>query len=84
MVEKITLYKTPTCFRCKNLKELLDENAIVYQEVMDLDMMDAKGITHVPVLETDAGLLDYEEAQEWIAAKSAEREVANGHNTNRQ
>lgn len=53
----IKLYSLKGCPMCGHAKSVLQEKNIPYQQVMDEKEMASKGITHVPVLETEDGNL---------------------------
>lgn len=53
----IKLYSLKGCPMCDHAKEVLTSKHIPYEQIMDADIMSAKGITHVPVLETQDGNL---------------------------
>lgn len=53
----ITLYSLKGCPMCEHAKTVLAEKRIDFTQIMDADVMSAKGITHVPVLETEDGNL---------------------------
>lgn len=53
----IKLYSLKGCPMCNHAKEVLTAKNIPYEQIMDADIMSAKGITHVPVLEKDDGNL---------------------------
>lgn len=53
----MTLYSLKGCSMCDHTKEVLTAKHIPYEQIMDADIISAKGITHVPVLETDDGNL---------------------------
>lgn len=58
------------CPKCKILKKKLDDKKIKYEECGDIELMIRKGITFLPVLETDSGkLLDFSEANEYVNNK---------------
>lgn len=62
------LYSTPGCPMCQMLAQKLTERNIEFEKIMDMDVLAAKDITHVPVLETDDGrMLDLAEAMKFIA-----------------
>jgi hypothetical protein len=48
---------------------MLTQNDISFIEEYNIDIMDEKGIDHVPMLEVDGALLNYDEALEWIEKK---------------
>lgn len=51
------LYSLKGCPMCDHAKEVLLKKNIPFEQVMDSDLMVSKGITHVPVLETEDGNL---------------------------
>lgn len=53
----IKLYSLKGCPMCDHAKEVLTSKHIPYEQIMDPDMISGKGITHVPVLETEDGNL---------------------------
>lgn len=53
----LKLYSLKGCPMCDHAKEVLAKKNIPFEQVMDADLMTAKGITHVPVLETEDGNL---------------------------
>ena len=53
----IKLYSLKGCPMCSHAKEVLSKKNIPFEQIMDADIMSAKGITHVPVLETEDGNL---------------------------
>lgn len=62
----MTLYTTEHCPRCKVLKMKLQAKNIAYVEISDVDVMTAKGIKSVPVLEVDDKLMGLDEANKFI------------------
>lgn len=63
----MTLYSTPSCPMCRMLAQKMDERHIPYEKIMDVDVLEQKGISHVPVLETDDGrMMDLAEALKFI------------------
>ncbi len=63
------LYSTPGCPMCQMLAQKMNEKNIKFEKVMDLDVLEEKNITHVPVLETDDGrLLNLPEALKYVTA----------------
>lgn len=68
-MNQFIVYCRPSCFRCKHLKSMLTQNDISFIEEYNIDIMDEKGIDHVPMLEVDGALLNYDEALEWIEKK---------------
>ena len=59
------LYSTG-CPKCKVLLKKLNEKNIQYEECNDTEIMKAKGIQLLPVLEINGDLLDFKQATEWI------------------
>ena len=53
----LKLYSLKGCPMCDHAKEILRQKNISFEQVMDADLMVSKGITHVPVLETEDGNL---------------------------
>ena len=53
----IKLYSLKGCPLCDHAKEVLTAKDIPFDQIMDAEEMSAKGITHVPVLETEDGNL---------------------------
>lgn len=53
----ITLYSLKGCPMCDHAKEVLSKKNIPFEQVMDESALRSKGITHVPVLETEDGNL---------------------------
>lgn len=64
MAKKVTIYSTPTCHYCKDVKEFLKENSIAYDE-FDVasnlekrkEMVDKSGQLGVPVTEIDGKIV---------------------------
>lgn len=53
---------------CHMLAKKMEENNVPFERCMDIDEMEKKGITHVPILETDDGqMLSLAEALQYIA-----------------
>lgn len=69
MDEKIILYSTEVCPKCKILKTKLDSKNINYEVNMDLDYMESLGIMYVPVLSVNGELMDFMTANDWINSK---------------
>ena len=53
----MTLYSLKGCPMCEVAKEKLKGRSIPFNYVTDAEVISAKGITHVPVLETEDGNL---------------------------
>lgn len=61
----ITLYTTH-CPKCNVLKSKLDSKNIEYKIVEDVDTMQNKGFSSVPILEVDNEMLDFVNAIKWV------------------
>lgn len=61
----IKIYSTG-CPKCKVLLKKLNEKNIQYEECNDTEIMKAKGIQFLPVLEINGDLLDFKQATVWI------------------
>lgn len=61
----IVLYSTG-CPKCKVLETKLNAKGIQYSTVTDVDLMIAKGLNLMPVLEVNGQLLDFALAVEWV------------------
>ena len=53
----IKLYSLKGCPMCDHAKEVLTAKNISFEQVMDPGVIAGKGISHVPVLETEDGNL---------------------------
>lgn len=71
-MDKVTLYKTPTCPRCKVLMIKLDKAGIQYDVVEDMSTMAERGIKQAPILEVNGELLDLTAANNWINGQNKE------------
>ena len=72
LMDKVTLYKTPTCPRCKVLMIKLDKAGIQYDVVDDMSTMAERGIKQAPILEVNGELLDLTAANNWINGQNKE------------
>jgi len=61
----LILYSTG-CPKCKILKTKLDEKNIAYEVCSDVNVMMAKGMRSVPILEVDEIIMTYLDAINWI------------------
>ena len=68
-MKKIILHTTPSCPRCKILKERLNAANIKYEENSDVEKMLLMNIQNVPVLEVDSKLMDFSTAIKWIGER---------------
>lgn len=62
---KVVLYSTH-CPKCNVLTKKLNAKNIVYEEITDVDLMEEKGFTSVPMLEVDGIIMDFKAANDWI------------------
>lgn len=53
----IKLYSLKGCPMCDHAKEVLTAKNIPFEQIMDAEAISARGISHVPVLETEDGNL---------------------------
>lgn len=60
-MSKIILYSTG-CPNCKLLKEYMDNKNVPYEENNSVDDMISKGFDHVPMLEVDGNVYEFNEA----------------------
>ena len=65
---EVTLYLTG-CPKCKVLGAKLVGKNINYNVVSDINVIIAKGINAVPVLEVDNNLMDFKTAVDWVNAR---------------
>lgn len=61
----IVLYSTG-CPKCKVLEAKLNAKGIQYSTVTDVDLMIAKDLNLMPVLEVNGQLLDFALAVKWV------------------
>lgn len=61
----VTLYTTH-CPACKILEEMLHKAGVRYEEVTDEEKMITLGISHVPVLCVEDGMMDMARAMAWL------------------
>ena len=57
-MNKIILYTSDTCHRCKIVKELFDIHSVEYEEVSDRNLILSMDVESVPVLEVDGKIID--------------------------
>jgi len=71
-MKEIKIYSTPTCTKCKILKEKLQSKNINFEEINlfqheDLiDEFSKKGIMTVPIVEVNGELLDFKQINDAI------------------
>ena len=63
---KIVLYTTPTCSKCKVLKQKMNAKNIEFIEINDIETCQKEGIDLVPVLEIDGKKFEFSEANKII------------------
>lgn len=61
----VILYSTH-CPKCKVLEKKLQDKKIEYEEINDIDIMQAKGFMAAPVLEVDGKIMMFKDAVDWI------------------
>lgn len=68
----IKVYSTPSCTKCKMLKDKLKKKQIDFTEInlfqhKDLiDKFSKKGIMSVPIVEIDNEIMDFKQANDWV------------------
>jgi len=60
-MSKIILYSNG-CPNCKLLKDYLDKKGVSYEENNSVEDMVAKGFDHVPMLEVDGEIYEFNDA----------------------
>lgn len=61
----IKLYSTH-CPKCIVLEKKLRQKGISFEEINDIDVMEAKGFMQAPMLEVDGIVMDFKQANDWI------------------
>ena len=71
MEEKLILYSSSECLRCKIIKNMMDIHGIKYEEILDKkQLMLDKGLNEVPAMEVDGKMLGtYREVLMWVYEK---------------
>lgn len=62
----VKLYSTPTCPRCKILKDKMNDKNIEFTECQDVEEMEKLGIEDIPQLMVNGRLLDFGQAVKYI------------------
>lgn len=62
----ITVYSTPTCSKCKILKNMLKKDNIEFNEISDFATLESKGFMSVPMVEVDDTIKNFDETLQWI------------------
>ena len=61
----VKLYSTH-CPKCIILEKKLNQKNISFEEINDIDVMEAKGFMQAPMLEVDGVVMDFKQANDWI------------------
>lgn len=70
-MDKVVLYKTATCPKCKVLAIKLDKAGIEYEPVIVTpEIIEAKVIKQAPTLEVNGEFMDMDTANKWINAQT--------------
>ena len=69
-MEKIIVYASEGCPKCKALKQKLESKHIPFEVCTDVEyMVNEKGFVHVPMLEVDGSAMGYKEALKWASER---------------
>lgn len=66
MGEKIILYSSLECIRCKLVKQMLDIHNVQYEEITDKEIMIEKEFDELPMMEVDGKMLSYGPILNWL------------------
>ncbi len=66
---RIIFYHTETCPQCKMVEMLLNKEHIEYKSVMDVELMQQKGIDHTPALDVDGTIMFGKDIINWIKSR---------------
>lgn len=70
-MDKVVLYKTATCPKCKVLAIKLEKARIAYEPVIVTpEIIEAKGIKQAPTLEVNGEFMDMDTANKWINSQT--------------
>lgn len=61
----VVLYST-NCPKCVVIGKKMEQKNIKYDIVTDVDLMQSKGFTSMPMLEVDGNLMDFGDAIKWV------------------
>lgn len=61
----VILYST-NCPKCIVLSKKMEQKNIKYDIETDVDLMQSKGFTSMPMLEVDGNLMDFGDAIKWV------------------
>jgi glutaredoxin len=64
-MSKVILYTLPTCPHCSEIKRILNNKNIAYDEVTDINVMKEKKFLEVPMLEIGENIMSYAEILNW-------------------
>jgi glutaredoxin len=70
MNDSIIVYSSPTCPKCRMLKQQLTEAGIFFTVCEDVEIALSKGISTLPMLEVNQELMNLSDALKWIRSKS--------------
>ena len=66
----VILYKSATCPQCRVAKLKLEKKGIPFTEVLDMDVIKARGIEGFPTLEVDGEIIyPLSKINDWITAQ---------------
>lgn len=65
-MEKVILYSLPSCPHCSEVKRILKEKNLIYDEITDIELMRRKKFLEVPMLEIGNTIMNYEETLNWL------------------
>lgn len=69
----MTIYTSPTCSKCKQLKKVLTEKNIPFTESEDIDsLMEKTDIMSLPVVEKNGVYIGFTEIFKWALAQEAQ------------
>lgn len=69
----IILYKSAVCPQCKVIKAKLEKKGIAFIEELDVNVMTANGVNHIPTLSVDGELItELRAINNWINAQEAQ------------
>lgn len=70
---EVILYKSTTCPQCKVAKMKLEKKGISFTEVMDMDIITARGVEGIPTLEVEGELIyPLSAINKWINEQEAQ------------
>lgn len=70
MNDSIIVYSSPTCPKCRMLKQQLTEAGIFFTVCEDVEIALSKGVSTLPMLEVNQELMNLSDALKWIRSKS--------------